>query len=105
MAREELMLDAYFVDAITLVRSNGYDKWGEPLATTSVSFSGYIERKTRLVRNFAGEQVVSSAMIYCPATLTITHEDKMNFDGADHVILNIVKQKDFSATHIEVFVA
>jgi len=99
------MINAYFVDAITRVRHNGYDKWGEPLATTSVSFNGYIERKTRLVRNFAGEQVVSSAMIYCPATLTITHEDKMNFDGADHVILNIVKQKDFSATHTEIYVA
>ena len=99
------MINAYFVDAITLVRHNGYDKWGEPLATTNVSFNGYIERKTRLVRNFAGEQVVSSAMIYCPATLTITHEDKMSFDGADHAILSIVKQKDFSATHIEVFVA
>lgn len=99
------MLDAYFVDAITLVRSNGYDQWGEPLATTCVAFDGYIERKTRLIRNFAGEQVVSSAMIYCPSTLVVTHEDKVNFDGADHVILNIVKQKDFSATHTEIYVA
>lgn len=99
------MLNAYFVDAITLVRSGGYDQWGEPLPTTSVAFDGYIERKTRLIRNYAGEQVISSAMIYCPSTLVVTHEDKMNFDGADHSILSIVPQKDFSATHIEVFVA
>jgi hypothetical protein len=99
------MLDAYFVDAITLVRSGGFDQWGEPLAVTNVAFNGYIERKTRLIRNFAGEQVVSSAMIYCPSTLTITHDDKMNFDGADHSILSIVLQKDFSATHNEVYVA
>lgn len=99
------MIGAYCVDVITLVRSNGYDQWGEPLATTSVAFDGYIERKTRLIRNFAGEQVISSAMIYCPSTLVITHEDKVNFDGTDHVILNIVKQKDFSATHTEIYVA
>jgi hypothetical protein len=99
------MLDAYFVDAITLVRSGGFDQWGEPLAVTNVAFNGYIERKTRLIRNFAGEQVVSSALIYCPSTLVITHDDKVNFDGADHSILSIVLQKDFSATHNEVYVA
>jgi hypothetical protein len=105
MARENLMISAYCVDAITLVRSGGFDQWGEPLLTTSVAFNGYIERKTRLIRNFAGEQVVSSALIYCPSTLVITHDDKVNFDGADHSILSIVLQKDFSATHNEVYVA
>jgi len=98
------MLNAYFTDAIVLVRKS-FDKWGEPLADVLVSFDGRIERKTRLVRDFAGEQVISGAMIYAPSTLTITHVDQLRFDGADHVILSINTMADFSVTHQEVFVA
>lgn len=105
MAREDkLMLNAYFIDSIVLVQKT-YDKWGEPLADTLVTFSGRIERKTRLVRNFAGEQVVSGAMVYAPSSLTITHVDRLRFDGTDHVILSINTQADFSVSHQEVFIA
>ena len=98
------MLNAYFVDSIVLVQSGGVDKWGEPLPVTLVSFKGYIARRTRLIRNFAGEEVVSSATVLTPYDLTIIHEDKLRFDGSDHAILNIAEQKHFSKTHYEVFV-
>ena len=101
------MLNAYFVDPIVLVAAPNpaQDKWGEPLPVTLVSFKGYIDRKTRLIRNFAGEQVVSSALVLTPHDLTIIHEDKLRFDGEDHAILNIAEQKHFSKTHYEVFCA
>ena len=98
------MLSAYCIDSIVLVRKS-FDKWGEPLADVLTTFDGRIERKTRLVRNFAGEQVVSGAMIYVPSTLTITHVDQIRFDGADHVILSINTMADFSESHKEVYVA
>jgi hypothetical protein len=98
------MLNAYFTDSIVLVQKS-FDKWGEPLADVLVTFDGRIDRKTRLVRNFAGEQVVSGAMVYVPATLTITHVDQLRFDGSDHVILSINTMTDFSETHKEVYAA
>jgi hypothetical protein len=98
------MLDAYCIDTITLVRSGGYDKWGEPKATTNVVFSGRVERKTKLIQNFKGEQAVSTAMIYIPGDIAVTQEDKLNFDGADHYILNILKIADFRNSHWEVYV-
>lgn len=99
------MLNAYFVDSIVHVQSTGVDKWGEPLPVVLVTFKGRIDRKTRLVRNFAGEQVVSAAMILVPSSLTVLHQDKFRFDGEDHAILNIAEQKHFSKTHQEIFVA
>ena len=98
------MLNAYFTDSIVLVQKS-FDKWGEPLPDVLLSFAGRIDRKTRLVRNFAGEQVVSGAMAYVPSTLTITHVDQLRFDSTDHVILSINLQADFSSVYQEVFVA
>ena len=100
------MLNAYFVDTITHKKAGGVDKYGEPLAATSVTIKGYIDRKTRLVRtNPGGEQVVSSAMILVSDSNSIDHEDKFYFDGVDHVILEIREAKHFSKTHYEVYVA
>jgi len=52
----------------------------------------------------AGEEVVSSAMVYL-LDRALTHEDRLKFDGIEHVILRIDKPKAFSNPHLEVYLA
>ena len=106
------MINAYVVDPITIVRSGGYDSWGEPLASANILTNGKIEYKTRMVRNLEGEEVVSSAMVYLHEINTVvllardlTHEDMLTFDGVKHAIIRVDKPKAFSNPHYEVYVA
>jgi len=97
------MIGAYLTDEITIIKSAGVDKWGEPLTPEEIETKARIDYKTRLVRNFAGEQVVSSATILLK-NRELSHEDKIKFDGIEHAILNIAKKKDFSNQYLEVAV-
>lgn len=104
------MISAYCIDEITIIKHEGRTDHGEPLATTDVPVKGKIEYKTKLVRNIAGEQVVSSAMVLFPESINVnlerelTHEDRLKFDGVEHVILRIDKPKAFSGPIYEVYI-
>ena len=98
------MLRAYFQDTITVIYNNGYE-WGEPLATTDVEMKCYIDFKTHLVRNLAGEQVVSSAIVYVMPATTIEHDDFIEYDSKRYAILRINPGKDFSGNHQEIHLA
>ena len=98
------MISAYLVDSITILKSLGTDEWGEPLPPTEISVKGRIEYKTKLIRDIAGEEVVSSAMVYLE-NRDLGHEDKLKFDDIEHVILRIDKPKAFSNPHLEVYIA
>lgn len=89
------MINVYLSDNIVLIQSEGVDKWGEPLSPTEISLKALIDYKTRLVRNFAGEEVVASARIMLK-NMILSHNDKIKFDDIEHAILNIAKKKDFS---------
>jgi len=104
------MISAYLVDDITIIKYGGEDSWGEPLAPAEINVKGKIIYKTRLISNMAGEEVVtsiglvSSAMVYL-LDRELTHEDRIKFDGVEHVILRIDKPKAFSNPHLEVYLA
>jgi len=109
------MLNAYSVDVLVITQSQDHDDWGEPLPELSVNVRGYVEWKTRLVRNLAGEEVTSTikisiskrrldAMLARP----LSHEDRINsINGAaiDRAILAIHQPKAFSMPHYEVYLA
>jgi hypothetical protein len=99
------MIRAYCVDDITISRYAGVDDYNEPLAPTIILAKGYVEWKTKLVRNFAGEQVVSAGMVYLLYDSALTHQDRLEIDGVDHAILNCRVMKDFSKNHLEVDIA
>jgi len=109
------MINAYCVDEITIVQWNGNDSWGDPESGTMVTVKGYVEWKTRLVRNARGEEVASSVMVYLPAKIEraaylgreLMLEDRIILDGADfnRAIIEIRKPKDFSHPHYEVFLS
>lgn len=95
------MLRAYMQDDITVIFSEGEGDWGEPAATTDVEMKAYVAWKSHLVRNLAGEQVVSRATVYIIHSRTLTHKDKIKIGTIEYVILDLTPGKDFSGNHQE----
>ena len=96
------MINAYMTDTIIIHRSGGNDKWGEPLADTETTVKGKFEIGTALVKDIKGENVYASASVML-ASQTLTHEDRIEFDGKEYVIINMAKPRDFSWGFLEVF--
>ena len=114
------MINAYLVDDLTIKKWLANDAWGEPVEPASGSDSdihckGYIVWKTQLVRDFKGEEVVSSVMVYLPAKIEkpaclgrrLMHEDRIGLpnEPIDRAIVAIVEPKDFSRPHYEIYLA
>ncbi len=99
------MLNVYAVDSFYIVRSGGDDIWGEPLPVTLEAVTGYIEWETKLIRNFAGEEVASRGNILLNYDGTIDHLDKVRIDSIDYPIIGLERAKDFSNVGIKVYIA
>jgi hypothetical protein len=97
------MIDVYLTDDINL-KQYTFDKYGEITATTVTALKGRIEYKTQLVRNFAGEQVVAGSNVLIK-NRTITHADKIEFEGTDHVIIGIDIIQDFGYQFLRLNIA
>lgn len=102
------MIRAYMSDDITVLFWEGDDDWGEPLPTLDKDMKAYVDWKTHLIRNLAGEQVVSRGMVYIIYSRKLNHKDmiyNINGDGIKYAILDIRPGKDFSENHQEVHLA
>lgn len=95
------MITAYFIDDLTAIFYEGEDDWGEPAASLDVEMTGYADWKTHWIRNIAGEQVVSSGIIYVKYSRTFNHKDRVKIDGIEYAILDIQRGTDFSDNHQE----
>ena len=99
------MIRAYMSNEITVLYDEGDDEWGEPLATTDVEMKAYLDWKTHLIRNLAGEQVISRGIAYVMPDREITHKDMIKIGAVEYAILDIRPGKDFSENHQEVHLA
>ena len=111
------MIGPYLVDNVTLKQYKGEDEYGTPATRTSVTVKAWVDYKNRQITSLAGETIISMAKIIMRdrtitrsgfssrATTTIAYEDTINFDGVDHAIIRISRQKDFSVRFMEVYVA
>jgi hypothetical protein len=99
------MIRAYLVDSITILRWNDDDKWNEDNARIEVNINGYVDWKTRLIRDINGEEVVSSGSAYILYDENLTHKDRLKIDGVEYAIITVKPLKDFSRTAQEVFLA
>jgi len=104
-------INAYCVDEVTILKWTGYDQWNEPLSGEIITVKGYVEWKTRLVRNIKGEDVVSRVMIYLPKKIDkllgreLLHEDRFIIESgfSDRSIIDIRQPKAFSGPHYEIY--
>ena len=107
------MINAYAVDAITILKWEGYDSWGEQASATAVPVAGYVEMRTRLVRDQKGEERVSDVTVYMPLKIEddlgrkLSLEDRLQVTGESfgRAIIEIRKPKAFASPHYEVALA
>lgn len=99
------MLNAYSVDSLTIVRAADppYDEWNQPNSPTTEDVNGYIEWKTKLVINFAGEEELAAGFVLIEYDADLTHEDKIRINSVDHPIVTIERLKDFSNVGTKVY--
>lgn len=82
------------------------DKWGQTSDVIQAGVKCRIMYGNRLVRDFNGEEVLSSAKIFFRSTVNIGHEDMIRFGGVKHAVLKILRPQDSIAIHhVEVYVA
>ena len=101
------------VDEITILKWNGNDENNEPLSGDIITVKGYVEWKTRLVRDIKGEQVVSRVTVLLPKKIDgplgrqLLHEDRLIIESGfyDRSIINISQPKAFSMPHYEVYLS
>lgn len=96
------MLNAYMTDDITIQRVS-YDTWGSSTPADTV-YKGRFVFATKLVRNTAGEQVVSSANVMLPI-ITLGHQDRIVYNSKMYSILSIELKKDFSNRFLLIYLA
>ncbi len=87
------MFNAYMNKSVTLRRSYGNNTWGERLYTDTI-VKARVEFKNKMIRDYRGEMVVSSASVLLP-DLSIDVSDKIIIDGVVHPILMLTKQAAF----------
>lgn len=82
------------------------DIWSQRvLAGLDIDVACRIMYAYRLIRNAAGEQVVSAAKLFYDPGQTIDNADTITFDGVEHAIIDIrVRQDSTGIHHKEVFV-
>jgi hypothetical protein len=108
-----IFANAYCVDTIIILKWNGYDEWNEPLSGNIIEVKGYVEYKTRLVRDIKGEERASSVMVYLPKKIDktvgrpLSHEDRLivGEESIERSIISIQQPKAFSRPHYEVYLA
>ena len=105
-------INAYCVDEVTILKWNGADENNEPLSGDIITVKGYVEWKTRLVRNIKGEEVASTVTIMMPKKIDtelgreLVHEDRLIVGGSfERAIIAITQPKAFSFPHYEVALA
>lgn len=89
------MFNAYMTDTVTLIEKSGDSTWGEQTETETV-VKARIDYKNRLVRDFAGEQVISSAMVTIK-NRTLSPSARVKIDGVEHPILSFSKVRAFKS--------
>lgn len=109
------MISSYEVDRIIISKYEGRTDWQDKNPTTTIEVKGYVEYKTRLIRDIKGEEVVSSIMIRIDKrkldkklNRALNHEDriyKINGEILDRAIMKLNPVKDITYSHYEVYLA
>jgi len=97
------LLGIYRTETITWRRAATPDQWGERGNPTDTPIPARVTWKTRLVRNFAGEEVAAAGSVLMDQMPG--HDDLIRVNYIDHAILAIDEVQDFSVSHYEVFIA
>ncbi|MBW2561268.1 MAG: hypothetical protein JRE40_10505 [Deltaproteobacteria bacterium] len=94
----------WFNQTVTIEPFTGVNVNGEPQYGAAVQYSAFVQRRTRLVRDRAGQEVVSTAQVYLDGSVDVGIQDRITLpDGSQPVILSIeVLPDETGSTHHKV---
>lgn len=96
-------LTRYMTDSLEWIQSGGRDQWGEPLAATTVSILGRIDRSQKLVRDYAGQEVVASGSVLMTAGCPSPGVDRLKWDGRERLIVAVTEERSNSRRAYRVY--
>ena len=105
------MINSYLVDDLWTVKANAtpLNKYNIPNAPTVAAVKGFIEWKSTLVRNSAGQEVTSQAIVLLKNDTDLGHEDMLRIadiasgTNIDWPIITIKPAKGYYTAGIYVF--
>jgi len=103
MALEQDFL-TWFNQTVTIEPFTGVNAYGEPQYGAAADYQAYVQYKTKLVRNAAGQETVSTAQVYLDGSVNVGIQDRIALpDGSQPVILSIEALPDETgSTHHKV---
>jgi len=97
------MINAYLHDYVDVLKATPIDSWGEEGLESLIVMRGLIQYKTRLVRDFKGEEVTSNITVLFRPNAGLDHDDKILINGYKWSIINILEGRDWAKRWTEVF--
>lgn len=97
------MINAYLTDDLWTVKAPDppFDEYNKPNPPVVAAVKGFIDWKSRIVRNLEGEEVTSQASVLLKLDPDLGHEDKLRIydptrdENIDHAIIAIHPAKGF----------
>lgn len=81
---------AWFKQTVTIEPFIGVNAYAEPQYGVPVQYSAFVQRKTKLVRDRTGREVVSTAQVYLDGTVNIGVQDRITLpDGSQPIVLSV----------------
>lgn len=105
------MINSYLVDDLWTVKAPDppYNDYNEPNAPIVVAIKGLIQWKTKLVKNLAGEDVVSMGNVLIKEDTDLGHNDQLRIydstsdSNIDHQIIAMLPAKGYFTAGVYVF--
>jgi hypothetical protein len=83
-----------------LIETKTKDKWGNVISTAiSAPQKCRIEYSNRIVRDFKGQEVLSTATIFFRASIVVVEGQRLFFDGRWHGIQKISRPQNSTVLH------
>jgi len=97
------MINVYLRDPVDVLKATPIDSWGNEGIEVPVIMKGLIQHKTKLVRNFKGEEVTSNITILFRPDADLEHNDRILIRGYKYSIINIIESGDWKKRIKEVY--
>ena len=86
------MIGTYLTQTVTIQRRTGSDVDGQATYASSVSALARVQQRKRLIRNEAGEQVVSDMQVFLGPATAISEGDRITYTGASYHVLSVTEE-------------
>jgi hypothetical protein len=99
------MISVYLKQTITWHRHISFDSRNEPTYAAGAEIKARVNWKNGVLRVLKGEEVVFNGTVLVRPDQEMGYNDLLTIDSADHIILMIGKETDFSDRFKKLWIA